>query len=239
MNRRIAIALAAALGSTLAFPLAARADQAILIHDAVIDLAPGEVVDRADVLIMSQTGIPTVAFDGATGFADNETVVATITLSTKDIDGLGSVELLGSPTISGTTTADWTTGEPSYFEFEPAIQVRYTAPSAVDLGCDDHPGERFTTHLGVSATLVGSAGTIASFSADDFPGTVSFVTICPASAPPPEAPTVTTPPTNSLPAPDAAGPGTDWASSLILVVAAGAGALIVLTRRSRTHRSRR
>ena len=243
MNRRIGLTFAAALGSTLAFPLVARADQAILVHDAVIDIAPGEVVDRADVLIMSQTGIPTVAFDGSTGFADNETVVATITLSTKDIDGLGSVELLGSPTLSGTTSADWTTGEPSYFEFEPAIQVRYTAPSAADLGCDDHPGERFTTHLGVSATLVGSAGTMASFSADDFPGTVSFVTICPASAPSPEAPsseapTVTTPPTNTLPAPDATGTGIDWPSSLLLVVAAGTGALVVLTRRSTTHRNR-
>jgi hypothetical protein len=237
--RRITFILAAAIGSTLAFPVVARADQAILAEDAFFELGPGEVVDHADVLIMSQAGMPTVTFDGATGFADNETVVATITLSTQDIDGLGSVELISSPTISGTTSADWTTGEPTQFEFQPAIQLRYTAPSAADLGCADHPGERFTTHLGVSATLVGSAGTMASFSADEFPQVVSFVTTCPPFAVETDAPTVTPPATSTLAARDRTESRADWpASLLILAVAAGAGALLVLTRRSSTHRHR-
>jgi hypothetical protein len=239
--RRITFILAAAIGSTLAFPLVARADQAILAEDALFEIAPGEVVDHADVLIMSEAGMPTVTFDnGATGFADQETVVATITLSTHDIDGLGSVELLSSPTISGTTSADWSAEEPTQFEFQPAIELRYTTPSAANLGCADHPGERFTTHLGVSATMVGSAGTMASFSADDFPSVVLFVTTCPASAAATDAPTVTPPPTTTLPEGDGTGSRADWpASLLILGVAAGAGALVVLTRLSRTHRYRR
>ncbi len=65
MNRRIALALAAALGSTLAFPFAARADQAIMAVDGFFEIGPGEVVDHADVLIMSTAGIPTVIFDGS------------------------------------------------------------------------------------------------------------------------------------------------------------------------------
>ena len=243
MNRRIALTLAAAIGSTLALPLAARADQAIFVHDKIFDLQPGDVVDHVNVLIMSRPGLPTVAFDGSTGFADNETVVATITLSTHEIDGLGSVELLSSPTITGTTSAAWTTDETSQFEFQPPIELRYTAPSAADLECDDHPGERFSTNLGVSATFVGSAGTTGSFSAEDFPGVVTFVITCPASAPSPEAPsseapTVTTPPTNTLSGPDTVQSGADWAGSLLLVVAAAASALMVMTRGSRTHRNR-
>jgi len=242
MNRRSALALAVALGSTLAFPLAASADQAIFARDATFEVVPGEVVEHADVLVISEAGIPTVIFDGATGFAAGETVVATISLSTQDLDGLGAVELLSSPTISGTTSADWPNDEPSEFTFQPAIELRYTAPTAADLECDVNPGQRYTTHLGVSATLVGSAGTMASFSAEDFPGVVTFVVTCPAWAPTPapEAPTVTPPPTNTLPAPDGDGPRADWPGSLLLLVlAAGASALIALTRRSTGDRSRR
>jgi hypothetical protein len=239
--RRITFILAAAIGSMLAFPIVARADQAILAEDALFELGPGEVVDHADVLVMSEAGMPTVTFDnGATGFADQETIVATISLSTENIDGLGSVELLSSPTITGTTSADWSADEPIDFEFQPAIELRYTAPSAADLGCSDHPGQRFTTHLGVSATMVGSAGTMASFSADDFPSVVLFVTTCPASAAATDAPTVTPPPTTTLPVRDETGSRADWPASLLIVaLAAGAGASVVLTRPSRTHRYRR
>jgi len=242
VNRRITLILAAAIGLTLAFPLVARADQAILLRDAVFEIGPGEVVDHTDVLAISPWGIPTVEFDGATGFAADETVVATIILSTQAIDGLGSVELLSSPTISGTTPADWPTGGQE-FQLLPAIELRYTAPSAAELGCDDHPGERFTTHLGVGATLVGSAGTMASFSVDDFPGVVSFVITCPApgagdSGVGDTAPTVTPPPTNTLPAQDGAGSRADATGSLLLFVVAAGGALVVLVRRTTTRRYR-
>jgi hypothetical protein len=193
MRRRLVLIVAVMIGSAFSLPLEARADQAILLHDAIFNIGPGGTVDHDDVLFISQSGIPTVVFDGATTFADNETVVATITLSTQEIDGLGTVELLSSPTISGTTPADWTTGGSAEFQFEPAIELRYTAPSAATLGCVEHPGERFTTHLGVAATLVGSAGTKASFSASDFPGVATFVIRCPAAAPEP-TPTPTTSP---------------------------------------------
>lgn len=228
----------AAIGSTSAFPLVARADQAILVHENIFDIGPGDVVDHADVLRMGRAGLPTLTFDGATGFADAETVVATITLSTHAIDGLGSIELLSSP-ISGTTSADWTIDETEAFDFQPAIELRYTAPSAADLGCDDHPDERFTTHLGVSATLAGSAGTTASFSADDFFGVVSFVITCPESVTRSNTPTLTTPPTSTLPGRDSIGSRAAWTLSLLfLAMAAGAGALVTLTRSSSTHRYR-
>jgi hypothetical protein len=239
--KRITVIFAVAVGTSLAFPLVARADQAILLHDATFFLGPNEMVQYTDNLIMSRTGLPTVVFDGSTGFADDETVVATIALSTRDLDGLGSAELLSSPTITGTTSAVWTTDTSSSFEFQPAIELRYTAPSAEDLGCDDHPGERFTTHLGVHATLAGSAGTTGSFSADDFPGVVSFAVTCPPSAPSSGVPTVTMPPTDTLPGSDAAGPVPDEARSLLLLaVAAGACALAVVIRppKALQHRGR-
>jgi hypothetical protein len=194
MRRRLTLIVAVAIASAFSLPPDARADQAIMLHDGYFEISPGAVVDHADVLIISRYGIPTVAFDGATGFADGETVVATITLSTQKIEGLGTVELLSTPTLSGTTPADWTSGGSAEFQFEPAIELRYTAPSAAALRCAEHPGERFTTHLGVAATLVGSAGTMASFSASDFPGVVTFIVRCPAATPKP-APTATIHPT--------------------------------------------
>jgi hypothetical protein len=244
MNRRIALTLAAALGLTLAFPLAARADQAILVRDAVFEIGPGEVVDHTDVLAIVPAGIPTVVFDGATGFAADETVVATITLSMQDLDGLGTVDLLSSPTISGTTSADWPSVESNALELQPAIELRYTAPTATDLECDVNPGQRFTTHLGVSATLVGSAGTMASFAADDFPGVVSFVITCPASSVGDPGVggttvTVTPPPTYTLPAPeDTRSRAALPAQLLFLAVVAGVGALVVLARPPITRRYR-
>jgi hypothetical protein len=237
--RRTFLILASLIGATLAFPLTASADQAILAHDATFEIAPGEVVDHADVLIMSRSGMPTVDFDGSTGFSAGETVVATITLSTQAINGLGSVELLSSPTISGTTSADWPNDESPEFAFEPAIELRYTAPSAADLGCEDRPGERVTTHLGVSATLIGSAGTMASFSAEDFPGVVSFVITCPASPARSGAPNVTTPPTDAVPLSTGASPRADQPTvPVFLLASAGVGGLVFLSLQSsrRSHR---
>jgi hypothetical protein len=213
--RRISLILALVLGTTLAFPLVARADQAILAHDRLFEVAPGEVVTYGDTLVITRFGIPTVVFDGASGFADDETVVATIALSTRGIDGLGSVELLSSPTITGTTPPGWTTGEPELvadFEFAPAIEFRWTAPSAEELGCDDRPGYEVRTHLAISASLVGSKGTKATFSAERFPSTVLFDVTCPepaATSGPgaPSGPTVTTPPTDTLPVDPAASRG--------------------------------
>jgi len=254
--RRISLILALVLGAALAFPLVARADQAILAHDALFEVAPGEVVTYSDTLFISRAGMATVMFDGASGFADDETVVATIALRTNrvtkpdevvgdDLDGLGSMELLSSPTITGTTPADWTTGEPELvadFEFGPAIEFRWTAPSAEELDCDDRPGYEVRTWLAISATLVGSKGTMASFSAEDFPSTVAFDVTCPMSAPTSEpgataAPRVTTPPTHTLPLDEATSRGewADWLPYLVLV--AGAAAVVVLTRLLRSHRS--
>jgi hypothetical protein len=251
--RRISLILALVLGAALAFPLVARADQAILAHDALFEVAPGEVVTYSDTLFISRAGIATVMFDGASGFADDETVVATIALRTNrvtkpdevvgdDLDGLGSMELLSSPTITGTTPADWTTGGAvPQFEFSPAIEFRWTAPVAEELDCDDRPGYEVRTYLAVSATLVGSKGTMASFSAEDFPGTVAIDVTCPVPAPTSEtgAPgdaTVTPPPTDTRPLDSASrNEWADWLPHVVLV--AGAAAVVVLTRVSRPDRS--
>jgi hypothetical protein len=237
--------LALALGTTMTLPAVVHADQVILVRDAVLEMAPGDVTYYIDDLAISAAGLPTVVFDGSTGFADDETVVATIALSTHDIDGLGSVELVSSPTITGTTPADWTTGAvPSEFVFVPRIELWYTAPSSEELGCDDHPGERFTTSLGISGTLVGSMGTTASFSADDFPRYVVFAITCPVAtptlpptSPAPEAPTITPPPTDAVPTSNA-GSGDAWAGRLFSLALAAGGAFLVLTFLSRPSRRR-
>jgi hypothetical protein len=246
--RRISLLLALVLGTTFAFPLVARAEQAYLAHEWWSKVAPGEVVTHSDTLIISRVQ-STLVFEGASGFADDETVVATIALRMDEVllpsevvPEFGSLELLSSPTITGTTPADWTTGGAMpEFEFSPAIEFRWTAPSAERLGCDDRPGHEARAYLTISATLVGSNGTMASFSADDFPSTVAFDVTCPEPAPTsetgaPAAPAVTPPPTDALSL-DARRPGewADWLPHVVLI--AGAAAVVVLTRVSRSHRS--
>jgi hypothetical protein len=248
MKLRIIVVAGATLAINLMLPLAARADQAILSHDALFVLRPGESVEHSDTLVLSRFGIPTVVFTGTSGFADNETVVATIALSLQNIDDLGTVELLSSSTLTGTTTAAWTSDPPdpaaSEFTFDPPISLRYTAPSAVELDCAGHPGKTFRTHLGVAATLVGSAGTTASFSADDFPGVVMFDVTCPAAvAPPSEAPSAphpTLPPTDAeavSPSDPNGTPIPPWFAIACPVIAAVIAA--TFSRRPSADRSRR
>lgn len=207
MKRRMMFVAGAALAINLALPLAVRADQAIFAGEMIFKLAPGESVEHSDTLVLSRFGIPTVVFDaGASTFADNETVVATIALSTLDIDDFGTVELLSPSTLTGSTTATWTADPPDpatgEFTFDTPISFRYTAPSAAALDCAAHPGETFRTRIGVAATLVGSEGTTASFSAQDFPGVVSVEVTCEPAAPtaqitPPPTADVTPPPTDT------------------------------------------
>jgi hypothetical protein len=239
MNPRIIVVAGAVLALNLAFPFAVGADQAIMSHDALFALRPGESVEHSDTLVLSRFGIPTVVFTGTSGFADNETVVATIALSLQNVDDLGTVELLSSSTLTGTTTAAWTSDPPdpaaSEFTFDPPISLRYTAPSAVDLDCAGHPGKTFRTHLGVAATLVGSAGTTASFSADDFPSVVIFDVTCPAASSLGTAPPTDTVQTSAAGTPKPSFPA--WLLMLGPAVAAVIGAK--LARRPSTERVRR
>jgi hypothetical protein len=236
--KRISLILALVLGTTLSFPLAARADYATFVpeeREYSHVLSPGDTVYwSAPLDIVASDDVPYIVFDGTSGFADDETVVATITLSMHQIDGLGTVELLSSPTITGTTPVDWTTGgeHPWFFTLGPPIQARFTAPSAEELGCDDHPGEDFATYMGVGGTLVGSKGTMASFAAENRRYIVDFHVVCPMAAPTskPGAPAVTPPPTDTLPLEAASRSG--WAGWLpYLVLVAGAAAVVALSLR--------
>jgi hypothetical protein len=166
----------------LALAPSARADQAILSRDDTVDVPVGGWVElTAGALVLGHSGIPTVVYDGGREFGDDETVVATITLHTSD--DLGTVEILSLGTLTGVTPSHWTadpidatSGE---FTFDPPIVFRYTAPSHEKLGCADRPDKVVVSWLHVAATLIGSSGAKASFSADTFPGTVGFDNICP------------------------------------------------------------
>jgi hypothetical protein len=206
MNRRMIILASAALALNLALPRTVHADQAIMSHDALFEISTGESVEHTDTIVVSRYGIATVVFDGASGFANNETVVATITLSTRD--GIGTVELLSPSTLTGRTTSRWTTDPPdpasSEFTFDPPVSLRFTAPTATALDCDGRREKVVRTSLRIGATLIGSAGTKASFSADSFPGVVMFDIICPATEMYTEAPAATVVPTHAPPEPSTA-----------------------------------
>jgi hypothetical protein len=252
--RRVSLILPLVLGMALAFPLVTRANEPVLRHHSLLKVTPGEVVTYSDTLIISRDGMPTVVFDGASGFADDETVVATIALHTVGLSDpdeyfegpeYGSIELLSSPTITGTTPTDWTTGgTASSFEFSPAIEFRWTAASGEELGCDD-PAEnqvQVRAYLTISATLVGSKGTMASFAAEDFRSTVLIDVTCPEPAPTaetgaPATPALTPPPTDTVPLDAARSRGGlgGWLPYLVLVV--GAAVAVTVTRVSTSHRS--
>jgi hypothetical protein len=199
---RMVVVASVGLAIQLALPLSVQADQAILSRERLFELDPGQSVEFTSPIVISRYGIPTVVFDGAAGFADNETVTATITLSAHD--GLGSVRLLSSSVLTGTTPTGYSLDPPdpsfSEFTFDPPVSFRYTAPSAATLDCDARREKVVHASLGIAATLVGSAGTTATFSAETFPGVVMFDIYCPAETYI-EEPTSTALPAHALPDP--------------------------------------
>ena len=130
---------------------AVRGDQATLL-DFVEQIGPGETAEWSFTLVIAAAGIPNVAYENADSFAVGETVTATITPIVQP-DGFGTVELIGDHTLTGES------GEFGEIAFTPQLTVRYTAPSLEELGCTDHPGERFFGHVGVLADFSGDAGT--------------------------------------------------------------------------------
>ena len=139
---------------------AVRGDQATLL-DFVEQIGPGETAEWSFTLVIAAAGLPNVAYENADSFAVGETVTATITPIVQP-DGFGTVELIGDHTLTGTAPDDWKTGESGEFgdiAFTPQLTVRYTAPSLEELGCTDHPGEKFFGHVGVLADFSGDAGT--------------------------------------------------------------------------------
>jgi hypothetical protein len=152
MFRRLSAAAVTAAVLAFGGAPAVRGDQATLL-DFVEQIGPGETAEWSFTLVIVGAGIPNVAYENADSFAAGETVTAMITPIVQP-DGFGMVELIGDHTLTGTKT-----GEFGEIAFTPQVTLRYTAPSLEELGCTDHPGERFFGHVGVLADFVGDAGT--------------------------------------------------------------------------------
>jgi hypothetical protein len=228
MPRSLVAAVVTAIVVALGGASYAQADQATLL-DFVDSISPGETADWTFTLVIAGHGIPNVAYENAESFAAGETVSATITPVVEPA-GFGTVELVGSSTLTGIASDDWKTGENGEFgdiTFGPEFSLRYTAPSLGDLGCTDHPGETFYGHVGVLADFIGDAGTLAHV--DPMLGgrgwvgaAVPLEIICPlaeSTPAPADLADITPPPTDTSPAsaaPEGARPL--WALLAILVI---------------------
>ena len=160
MLRRLLAPVVMAVVFTVGWAQTVRADQAVLL-DFVGPIAPGETAEWSFTLAVATAGIPNVAYENVDSFAAGETVTATIA-PVVEPEGFGIVELVSDDTLTGTASDDWNTGEVGEFgelEFAPGVTLRYTAPSLVELGCDENPGETFFGHIGVLADFSGDAGT--------------------------------------------------------------------------------
>lgn len=228
MPRSLIAAVVAAIVVAVGGASNAQADQATLL-DFVDSIPPGETAEWTFTLVVVGAGIPNVAYENAESFAAGETVTATITPIVEPA-GFGTVDLVGSGTLTGTAPDDWKAGEVGEFGdifFGPELSLRYTAPSLGDLGCADHPGETFRGHVGVLADFKGDAGTLAHV--DPLLGGQGWVgaavplgVTCPlagSTATPADLADLTPPPTDALPAsaaPEGAPPL--WALLAVLVV---------------------
>jgi hypothetical protein len=160
MLRRLLAPVVMAAVLAVGWAQTVRADQAVLL-DFVGPIAPGETAEWSFTLAVGTAGIPNVAYENADSFAAGETVTATIA-AVVEPEGFGTVELVSDDTLTGTASDDWNTGEVGEFgelEFAPGVTLRYTAPSLVELGCDENPGDTFYGHVGVLADFSGDAGT--------------------------------------------------------------------------------
>ena len=249
MPRRLITAVLTAVVVALGGASSALADQATLL-DFVDPIPPGETATWTFTLVVVGAGIPNVAYENAESFAAGETVTATITPIVEPA-GFGTVELVGSDTLTGTASEEWNTGENGELGeivFGPELSLRYTAPSLGELGCTDHPGETFRGHVGVLADFNGETGTRAHvdplLSGQGWVGAaVPLEFTCPPaeSAPAPaDLADLTPPPTDTSPATAAPGEARPlWALLAVLVIV---GLAVDSYRRitgSRLRRSRR
>jgi hypothetical protein len=226
---------AAVTAAVLAFggAPAVRGDQATLL-DFVEQIGPGETAEWSFTLVIAAAGIPNVAYENADSFAVGETVTATITPIVQP-DGFGTVELISDDTLTGTAPDDSKTGDSGEFgeiTFTSQLTIRYTAPSLEELGCTDHPGERFFGHVGVLADFSGDAGTRAHI--DPEMGGQGWVGAavplefeCPLGEPTTSSAEPTLPPTDTSPAGTAGRTPAAWMVLPLIAIVTG---LLALTR---------
>lgn len=132
-----------------------------------------------------RTGAPNVVYDNAEAFAPGETVTATLTPVVWPA-GSGTIELTGATSVLAIIPAVWPS---DCITFAPEVSFRYTAPSAAELDCNEHPGESLPfVYPGAHVEFVGDAGTRAHTDAS-LPGGLGYeaaiqVSVrCPAAAP--------------------------------------------------------
>jgi hypothetical protein len=181
--------VAAFAAVTLAFALSdhTRADQAIfgVGEDNTWGVPAGASFSHSYEIGICRTGAPNVVYENAESFAPGETVTATLTPVVWPA-GAGTIELTGASSVVAVIPAVWPS---DCIAFAPEVSFRYTAPSAAELDCDEHPGESFpVVYPGAHVEFVGDAGTRAHTDAS-LPGGLGYeaaiqVTLrCPAAAP--------------------------------------------------------
>ena len=195
-----------------------------------------------------------VAYDEGGTFLDGETVTATISDPKVSRQPVGTAELVGETTVTGTVFEGWEgwtegDGTSGCFQFSPEVRVRFTAASAADLGCDDRPGAEVWGFIEAHVDFVGDSGTLAQTTAT-VPNGSEDEAIIAAGVTCPSSPTPTNPPPAAV---SATPPATDAAQTefeldttsgpllwIALIAALGLLLLGLLRRRDRAdHRPRR
>jgi hypothetical protein len=151
------------------------------------DVPAGTSITYSYNLYICGAGSPNVAYENAESFAPGETVTATLTPVVWPV-GSGAIELTGATSVVALIPANWPS---DCISFVPEVSFRYTAPSAADLGCDEHPGEQLPfVYPGAHVDFEGDVGTRA-HTDPDLPGGLAYEAAipvgvrCPAAAPTP------------------------------------------------------
>jgi hypothetical protein len=188
-DRRLLVAAFSAI--TLAFVLSqhARADQATFGVGAPEqwDVPAGTSISYAYNLYICGAGAPNIVYESGETFAPGENVTATLTPVVWPT-GFGTIELTGATSVVGSIPATWPS---DCATFEPEVSFRYTAPTAAELDCDDHPGESLPfVYPGAHVEFVGDAGTRAHTDASlasglSYEAAIPVGVRCPAASPTP------------------------------------------------------
>ena len=165
-RKRVFLGAALATLLLVAAPATTSADQAVVGVGDMRELAPGEVIVKAEPLRISHFGTPNVAYEDAS-FVPGETVSATITgvvvrgrfAREPLLDHPGHAELLSSATLSATVPLTWRTDLSTELVFDPPVAIWYQAPTTAALGCARHQGEGTSLRVGITADFAGSSGT--------------------------------------------------------------------------------
>jgi len=188
-NRRLLVAAFGAITLAFVWSHDARADQATfgVGGPEQWDVPAGTSVSYAYNLYICGAGAPNIVYESGETFAPGETVTATLTPVVWPT-GSGTIELTGATSVVGSIPATWPL---DCATFEPEVSFRYTAPSAAELDCDDHPGELLPfVYPGAHVEFVGDAGTVAHTDASlagglPYEAATPVGVRCPAAAPTP------------------------------------------------------